>query len=180
MFAATVACAWWAFESGRTGRRAGAGLVAVLALGLYVSPWPVFAGGLVAAAVGRYARRRRHALALGRRGATLAGVLAGACGLYAAWVYLDAVWLPHEAVEQHGGRVTVGYVLDSDDAFTTVLVSGSRAVVRLPSGSVVARTVCVRGGGEWALVPQDGASTWRVIANALPPDTGPQTPTCPR
>jgi hypothetical protein len=52
------------------------------------------------------------------------------------------MWLPAESVETRQGATTVGYVLESDFVWTSVLVEETRSIRRFRTESVQSRTVC--------------------------------------
>ncbi|TQJ30132.1 hypothetical protein [Microbacterium sp. SLBN-146] len=55
-------------------------------------------------------------------------------------------WLPLESITADGADLT-GYVLQSEDGWTTVMTEG-RAIERFPAASVTSRTVCDQGEYE--------------------------------
>ncbi|WP_369190213.1 hypothetical protein [Streptomyces sp. R08] len=64
----------------------------------------------------------------------------------------DRPWMPAERIELKNGDIEVGYIVESGDSWTTVLVDGSRVIVRLPSDSVKSRDLC-------AISKDDGSRT---------------------
>ncbi|MBO0804583.1 MAG: hypothetical protein J2P25_16105 [Nocardiopsaceae bacterium] len=62
---------------------------------------------------------------------------------------LTQPWLPAESITLATHRVVTGYVLDSDQDWTEVLLAGNRTVARYRTGQVVARAACqVAGAGQ--------------------------------
>lgn len=61
---------------------------------------------------------------------------------------LERMWLPAERIAAVGGPARIGYVLSSDDGWTTVLWDDDRAVAVLAPGAIRARSVCRAGPPE--------------------------------
>lgn len=57
-------------------------------------------------------------------------------------VTADAMWLPAERIERTDGSAVVGYVLDRTDYDLTVLVDGTRLVVRVATDTVRSTEYC--------------------------------------
>lgn len=74
------------------------------------------------------------------RGATRLG---GALVVYALGASLFTMWLPHERLTvRDAPKPVIGYVVGEKGAWVNVLTSGHRRIMRIPSGDVVARTLC--------------------------------------
>jgi hypothetical protein len=118
----------------------------------FVTPWPILAGTLIVAPVAGYSMRQRQRLMRtpGKRWRKRAtAVILVPClviFLYIAvvttWRVLYDVWLPHEAVALRSGRVEVGYVLNDNGNWVSILRSGQRRVVRYRETEVRKRVLC--------------------------------------
>jgi hypothetical protein len=56
-----------------------------------------------------------------------------------------AMWVPDERIVTNNHRVFNGYVLSSDSAWYTVLLSKSRTIAFIPAGEIIERSVCQPG-----------------------------------
>lgn len=56
-----------------------------------------------------------------------------------------AMWLPDERIVASNHRIYYGYVLSSDGAWFTVLLTKSRTIAYIPAGDIVERSVCQPG-----------------------------------
>jgi hypothetical protein len=56
-----------------------------------------------------------------------------------------AMWLPAERIALNSHRIYYGYVLSSDTAWFTVLLTKSRTITYIPAGNIVERSVCQPG-----------------------------------
>ena len=126
--------------------------VAAAFAGLFVTPWPIWAASLVVAPVAGYTMRQRQRLkrTQGKRwqkwGTLLILIPCLAVFLFIAcvttWRVLYDVWLPHEAVTLHSGRVEVGYVLSDNANWVSILRSGQRRLVLYRETQVEKRAEC--------------------------------------
>jgi hypothetical protein len=151
-----------------------------LVLGIVVSPWLVLVAGIAAGVLLRVVapmagRRRLDGL---RRVAL--GVVAAAAA-WAFWVFLDAVWVPHESVHVSRDTTIVGYVLDSGGQWTSILVSGDRLLVRVPSAHVTSRRICVLAGHRRNPLSEEAPSVLQLVADTgvLPWISRAPVPDCP-
>jgi hypothetical protein len=162
-------------------------LIAVVVLGFFLTPWLAFAasaviGVLFVLAIAVHGRERTPRTGLFVR---VASVLIVVGVGYSMYVVTYAVWLPHEAVVYQPVKVAkpskalvVGYVLDSSDGWMSILRSGSRDVVRLPTDSIVSRTICQNG----TTLPFNAPSVWGLLGQKSPFFRSLQsanTPQCP-
>ncbi|HYB88703.1 MAG TPA: hypothetical protein VEC76_17795 [Streptosporangiaceae bacterium] len=126
-------------------------VIAALAC-FFVTPWPILAACLVVAPVAGYAMRHRRRLTQAqgkrwqKRGTLLILIPCLAVFLYIAcvtsWRVMYDVWLPHEAVTLQSGRVEVGYVLNDNGNWISILRSGQRRLVRYRETQVEKRVLC--------------------------------------
>jgi hypothetical protein len=110
----------------------------------FVLPWDVAAFILLASIVARILSGRTDAAA-DRLGEHALGPALFAAGmLLFAILFLrgDEPWLPSETIGLKGGEQVVGYVIDENDRWTTVLTERDRGVVRVPTDDVVSREPC--------------------------------------
>jgi hypothetical protein len=108
-------------------------------------PWGILvllvAGALVVLAIEWQLARRRSRRVFGSIDSNwLLG--AGALLVLAQIFIYGTMWLPAERVETRQGATTVGYVIESDFVWTSVLLEESRSIRRFRTESVRSRTVC--------------------------------------
>jgi len=119
-------------------------LGAVALLTLWFTPWYLTVGAIALAVIlgvwdqGHPVRGERGRA---RAGATVLAAVLVVVGLYST---LLTMWLPHEALTVAGGQ-RVGYVINVNDRWTTVLITKSRRVEHLRTDEITSRTTC-RGG----------------------------------
>lgn len=143
-------------------------------LGLLVAGIAVVLGGVT-----RAAHRRGGARARARSSWILGSGLLGLIVIVLVYSQLvSAVWLPHETIVDNGGRVIVGYVLNTSDGELTVLKSGSRNLVLVPSDTVHERRICVESNpvafGDRLPVARDSVLL-RLVRPEPPPARGKPT-----
>jgi hypothetical protein len=74
---------------------------------------------------------------------TLNWFLGAAVLLVVAQLFVyGTMWLPAERIHRRDAAPTVGYVLESDIVWTTVLVESTRTIRRFPTDSLQRRVVC--------------------------------------
>jgi hypothetical protein len=158
-----------------------AAFIVVLLISAVVSPWSAYISGpiiggllyLACLAGSRNSKLKRVVL---RWSARLVLLLVA---LHSIYVVMYAVWLPHEAVFSKGNpNPTVGYVLDTGGGWTTVLVSGHRRIVLIPSDDVESRTVCVLNSSDSGVIPlpHQSDTLWRLlgrVSSSLAPERPP-------
>jgi hypothetical protein len=170
---ATVGLAYWEWSLRR--RKVASGfsgfvLVLVTAVTLFIAPLLnvlLFAGlGVVLAVVEvrQQRKERRDGQAPGMRSllwfTALTNLLLGA-GLILT--YSSSVWLPAEVIHLQDGSQQVGYVLQVDGPWTTVLTEAHRQVIRVSSPALESRTICTPVPTEWLSL----AEVW--TRNSQPP-----------
>lgn len=79
------------------------------------------------------------------------------------------VWLPAERIVATGQPARIGYVLNSDGGWTTVMWEADRTVAVLPPGGVAGRSVCRVG-------PPDDPPLLSTVERALPVAACPGAP----
>ena len=84
-------------------------------------------------------------------------------GTMLALTYSSSLWLPTEVIRLQDGSQQVGFVLQVDGSWTTVLTEGGRQVLRVPSPALQSRTVCSPAQTEWLSL----AELW--LRNSEPP-----------
>jgi hypothetical protein len=94
----------------------------------------------------------------------------------AAWLTywsMYAVWLPHEKIQVNGLKSpVVGYVLENDGTWTSILVSPQRVVGRYKTSQIAQRTLCTRVTFNYGGSPETGWSELNAqsVANSTVPD----------
>jgi hypothetical protein len=83
----------------------------------------------------------------------------------------ETPWLPPERITTLNQTV-VGYVTDSDQQWTTVLVDSSRAVLWIKTAAITARVLCTLGGASALATPE---TVYRFLGAGYSP---PQYPAC--
>lgn len=134
----------------------------VVALLVYTLPWPTIAGlgAIIACGIGYYLWRKVRKNSTSRvDGASRVGPDSLVSIVSVAAVFLvgpSSMWLPMERIEIAGSKPQTGYVLQTDDSWTTILTS-KRVITILPTAKVRKRQVCSsRNPGTLAISMQDG------------------------
>ena len=83
-------------------------------------------------------------------------IIAGAT----VWKVMYDVWLPHEMVALHSGRVEVGYVLGDNGNWVSILRAGERRLVLYRETQVDERVLCQLRTQN----PYSDLTTWQVLA----------------
>ncbi|GIF95838.1 hypothetical protein [Catellatospora citrea] len=71
------------------------------------------------------------------------------------WLWVatrDTPWIPVERITQSTSSPIVGYILDEDGAWFTVMLENDRRVVNIPSAQISQREPCSRGDERTPLV----------------------------
>lgn len=150
----------------------------------FVTPWTILVASLAVAPAAGYTMRRRQRLGetqgarWQRRGTLVILVPCLAIFLYITFLtvgrVLYDVWLPHEAITLHSGRVEVGYVLSENANWISILRSGQRRLVLYRDAQVLKRAQCqLHRHGLLA-----GLTAWQVLGP--PAFTATVEPDCPR
>jgi hypothetical protein len=138
----------------------------ILMAACYLTPWPTMAFSVVIGVMWTVATEL-----LQRSGGKLFlayvfRLLGAIYGVLITASLLCAVWLPHEALVVDG-RPVVGYVLDTSDGWTSVLLSRSRELVKYRSDAISSRTLChvsPQAAPRLPLLPSAGSETaWQWL-----------------
>jgi hypothetical protein len=130
----------------------------VLLLCIFLTPWTLLLASLIAGAALVRTRNHKSRVAL----ASIAIILV--TGI-AAWTVLYSVWLPHEMVTLKKGASTVGYVLDDNGNWISILRSGKRDIVRYREADVEKRILCVPASRHLSQIARE--STWYWLASPI-------------
>jgi len=106
-------------------------------------------------------------------------VVAMVAALFSVWVFLDALWVPHEAVRTTHGGTIVGYVLDSGGDWTSVLLSERRVVVHERTERITAREICTLQAHQHSVFSDEAPSVWTLLGRAVPRISHGQPTFCP-
>lgn len=69
-------------------------------------------------------------------------------------LFSEAVWLPREIITA-GGESYVGYVVEEEGAWTTILRDSDRLLLRVRDATIDSRQICGGGDGGFGLKPAD-------------------------
>jgi hypothetical protein len=173
------------YRAAKEGSLEGYALAAVATVAcFFVTPWTILAACLAVAPAAGYTMRQRQRLPKTRgarwprRGTLIILIPCLAIFLYITVLtvgrVLYDVWLPHEAITLHNGRVEVGYVLSENANWISILRSGQRRMVLYRDSQVLERAQCqLHRHGLLA-----GLTAWQVLGP--PAWTATVEPDCPR
>lgn len=134
----------------------------IFALIAYTLPWPTIAGlsAIIACAIGYYLWRKHrkkstpHVDKSRRVGPDSFVSIVSVAALFL--IGPSSMWLPMERIEIAGSKPQTGYVLQTDNSWTTVLTS-KRAIRIVPTTKIEKRQVCSsHNPGTLAMSMQDG------------------------
>jgi hypothetical protein len=131
--------------SGRLGLAAAIGAAAALLLSVAIVPLGLLFSVLVAAGLAAMVIRLRRPRSRPVTGDTPLGGLATVAGLLGAlWIVQPSLmWLPAERLTIEGADgVEVGYVIEDEGPWLTVLRHDDRRLLRVEAGSVTDREIC--------------------------------------
>lgn len=121
-------------------------IAGVVFVSAWFSPWYLFVPAIaVSVLLGVFDREQDEALPPTKRSRAGRGflVLATTGIVYALGASLFTMWLPHEQLAlRDQSEPTIGYVVGEGGGWVTMLTSGKRRIIRIPSAIVESRVVC--------------------------------------
>lgn len=149
----------------------GVGLVA-----LFIAPWKQFVAWIPVAVFGLHPAFAPHLReVLFPSFAKTRAIAIGAVFLL-TFLLSDAVWLPQEKVQLRDGGIVVGYVVEEDGRWMSILKEHDRELLFVDEEEVESRGVC---GDEVTGVLLDGPSALQLLLDRLgDPPSRPTNPRC--
>jgi hypothetical protein len=113
----------------------------LLLMGVFFLPWPYF---LTASVIG-FGLAKASAWASEMKGRKVFHWAAAVALIYVGiyFVFDDRPWVPPERLDLVTGDVLVGYVVATDEPWTTVLTEVDRSIRHIPADEIVGRSVCM-------------------------------------